>query len=92
MTSTANATCGTPFELASTAWIEKFATPVQGAATGPLAGLRFAVKNNIDVLGVQTTAGCPAYAYQAAAHATVVRRLLDAGASLEWVPTIILSG
>ena len=30
----------------------------------PLAGLTFAVKDNIDVAGLDTTAGCPAFAYR----------------------------
>jgi allophanate hydrolase len=48
----------------------------------PLAGVPFAVKDNIDVEGMATTAGCPAFAYRAARSATVVARLLDAGAIL----------
>lgn len=64
------------------AWITRFAAPLPGAATGPLAGLRFAVKDNIDVAGVPTTAACPAFAYQPAQDATVVRRLRDAGAQV----------
>jgi allophanate hydrolase len=48
----------------------------------PLAGMTFAVKDNIDVAGLPTTAGCPAYAYTPALSATVVRRLEDAGAIL----------
>src|SRR5207302_9959114 len=48
----------------------------------PLAGMMFAVKDNIDVAGKPTTAGCPAYAYTPAASATIVRRLEDAGAVL----------
>ena len=44
--------------------------PVAGTAQGPLAGLSFAAKDNIDVAGVPTTAGCPAFAYRPAAHAT----------------------
>ena len=48
----------------------------------PLAGATFAVKDNFDVAGVPTTAGCPGYAYQPAAAATVVRRLQEAGAVL----------
>jgi allophanate hydrolase len=50
--------------------------------SGPLAGLRFAVKDNIDVAGWPTTAGCAAYRYVPTQHATVVQRLLTAGASL----------
>jgi Asp-tRNA(Asn)/Glu-tRNA(Gln) amidotransferase A subunit family amidase len=46
----------------------------------PLYGIPFAVKDNIDVAGLPTTAGCPAYAYVARASATVVKRLTDAGA------------
>ncbi|MEU6094682.1 allophanate hydrolase [Streptomyces sp. NPDC047079] len=46
----------------------------------PLAGLLFAVKNNIDVAGLPTTAGCPAYAYEPEADAPVVARLRAAGA------------
>src|SRR4051794_2021689 len=46
----------------------------------PLAGRLFAVKGNIDVHGLPTTAGCPAYAYQPAADAPVVARLRTAGA------------
>jgi allophanate hydrolase len=51
-----------------------------GRASGKLAGLRFAVKDNIDVAGMPTTAGCPAYAYQPATSATAVQKLQDAGA------------
>ena len=46
----------------------------------PLYGVPFAIKDNIDLAGVPTTAGCPAYAYSPAASATIVRRLMDAGA------------
>jgi allophanate hydrolase len=48
----------------------------------PLAGLPFAVKDNIDVAGLPTTAGCPAYSYVPERTATVVQRLVDAGAVL----------
>ncbi|WP_348273453.1 allophanate hydrolase [Piscinibacter sp. XHJ-5] len=48
--------------------------------TLPLWGVPFAVKDNIDVAGVPTTAACPAFAYVPERHATVVQRLLDAGA------------
>jgi len=46
----------------------------------PLAGAPFAVKDNIDVAGLATTAACPAFAYRAEASALVVERLLAAGA------------
>jgi allophanate hydrolase len=46
----------------------------------PLYGLPFAVKDNIDVAGVATTAACPAFAYTPQAHAPVVANLLAAGA------------
>lgn len=46
----------------------------------PLAGVPFAVKDNIDVAGFETTAGCPAFAYRPDASASVVERLSAAGA------------
>jgi len=46
----------------------------------PLAGVPFAVKDNIDVAGLPTTAACPAFAYDPAGSAEVVARLLAAGA------------
>jgi allophanate hydrolase len=46
----------------------------------PLAGRLFAVKGNIDVHGLPTTAGCPAYAYTPESDAPVVARLRKAGA------------
>ncbi|WP_160008552.1 allophanate hydrolase [Rhizobium sp. 18055] len=48
----------------------------------PLWGIPFAAKDNIDAAGLSTTAACPAYAYQPAADATVIARLLAAGAIL----------
>jgi allophanate hydrolase len=51
-------------------------------ATAPLWGVPFAVKDNIDVAGLPTTAACPAFAYVPEHHATAVQRLLDAGAVL----------
>lgn len=63
-------------------WITRLEMPLHGDTTGRLAGLRFAAKDNIDVAGVRTTAACPAFAYSPGRHATVVQKLLDAGASL----------
>ena len=49
-------------------------------ASLPLYGVPFAVKDNIDLAGVPTTAGCPDYAYTPAKSAFVVDRLIEAGA------------
>ncbi|MFM8770195.1 MAG: allophanate hydrolase, partial [Rubrivivax sp.] len=46
----------------------------------PLLGVPFAVKDNMDIAGAPTTAACPAFEQVAPANATVVQRLLDAGA------------
>jgi allophanate hydrolase len=46
----------------------------------PLAGVPFAIKDNIDLAGVETTAGCPAFRYVPKDDAAVVARLLAAGA------------
>ncbi|WP_103381666.1 allophanate hydrolase [Pseudonocardia dioxanivorans] len=46
----------------------------------PLPGMTVAVKDNIDVAGVETTAGCPAYAYLPAGDAPAVAGLVAAGA------------
>jgi allophanate hydrolase len=46
----------------------------------PLAGVPYAVKDNIDVAGLPTTAACPAFAYRPQQSATVVARLEAAGA------------
>ena len=48
--------------------------------TLPLYGLPFAVKDNIDVAGMPTTAACPGFSHVPAESAFVVRRLLLAGA------------
>ncbi|MFE1229205.1 allophanate hydrolase [Streptomyces sp. NPDC058745] len=45
----------------------------------PLAGTVFAVKGNIDVAGLPTTAGCPSYAYRPDVDAPAVARLRAAG-------------
>ena len=46
----------------------------------PLYGIPFAIKDNIDLAGHPTTAACPDYRYVPRESATVVQRLIDAGA------------
>jgi allophanate hydrolase len=46
----------------------------------PLAGSTLAVKDNIDVAGTPTTAGCPAFAFEPTTSAPAVQALVDAGA------------
>ncbi len=46
----------------------------------PLFGIPFVVKDNIDVAGIPTTAGCPEFAYTPTQDATAVAKLRAAGA------------
>ncbi|MBT0568989.1 allophanate hydrolase [Curvibacter sp. CHRR-16] len=46
----------------------------------PLYGIPFAIKDNIDLQGIPTTAACPDYAFVPAQHAFVVQQLIAAGA------------
>ena len=84
--------------LADCAWISRYSDTAMLAAARelearlvasacdwarfPLYGIPFALKDNIDALGLETTAACPAFAYQPGADAAVVQRLLAAGALL----------
>jgi allophanate hydrolase len=52
----------------------------KGPAGAALFGVPFAVKDNIDVSGLPTTAACPAFAYTPTRSAFVVERLERAGA------------
>jgi allophanate hydrolase len=51
-----------------------------GDRSRPLYGIPVAIKDNIDVEGLPTTAACPAFTYQPAGDATAVARLRAAGA------------
>ena len=53
---------------------------IAGGETLALAGVPFAVKDNIDVVGLPTTCACPAFAYQPTQSAFVVERLVASGA------------
>ena len=66
------------------AWICKYPDSAARSKVvpGALSGLRFAIKDNIDAAGLQTTAACPAFAYRPTGNAVAVQKLLDAGASL----------
>jgi allophanate hydrolase len=59
---------------------EAEALAANDAGTLPLYGVPVAVKDNIDVAGLPTTAACPAYSYMPARDATAVARLRQAGA------------
>ncbi len=52
----------------------------RGRDAQPLYGVPFALKDNIDLAGAPTTAGCPPFAYAPAESAAAVARLLEAGA------------
>lgn len=54
----------------------------EGSQGRRLWGVPFAVKDNIDVAGLPTTAACPGFAYTAVETAPAVQRLLDEGALL----------
>jgi allophanate hydrolase len=53
---------------------------LQAGESLPLAGVTVSVKDNVDVRGLPTTAGCPAFAYRAREDAPAVARLRRAGA------------
>lgn len=46
----------------------------------PLYGVPFAIKDNIDLAGIPTTAACPAFTYTPEQSSTVVQRLIALGA------------
>jgi allophanate hydrolase len=54
--------------------------PADSKRDGVLAGLRLAVKDNVDAAGLPTTAGCPEFAYRPDHDAASVAALRAAGA------------
>ncbi|MDO8903872.1 allophanate hydrolase [Hydrogenophaga sp.] len=62
--------------------IEPFVSRLDGAdpASLPLYGVPFAIKDNIDLAQIPTTAACPEFAFTPSEHAFVIQQLLAAGA------------
>lgn len=67
-----------PEVLASAAALGDFSPAL--LAHKPLFGVPFAVKDNVDVAGLPTTAACPAFAYVPTTSSPAVEALLAAGA------------
>ncbi|MET3841662.1 allophanate hydrolase [Bradyrhizobium sp. OAE829] len=59
---------------------EAQALSAKDPATLPLLGVPVAVKDNIDALGLPTTAACPAFSYSPTRDSTAVAKLRAAGA------------
>lgn len=68
--------------LLSLAELEPYLAALDGksAAELPLFGVPFAIKDNIDLVGIPTTAACPAFAYVPEQSATIVQQLIALGA------------
>ncbi|KZN18555.1 MULTISPECIES: allophanate hydrolase [Pseudomonas] len=68
--------------LLSVEELEPYLAALDGRDPGslPLYGVPFAIKDNIDLAGIPTTAACPAFAYVPERSATVVEQLLALGA------------
>ena len=68
--------------LLSAAELEPYLAALDGQSPAelPLFGVPFAIKDNIDLVGVPTTAACPAFSYLPESNATVVEQLITLGA------------
>lgn len=68
--------------LLSVAELEPYLASLDGRDIDslPLYGVPFAIKDNIDLAGIPTTAACPAFAYVPQRSATIVEQLLALGA------------
>ncbi|HSC84844.1 MAG TPA: allophanate hydrolase [Pseudomonas sp.] len=68
--------------LLSVAELEPYLAALDGKSPAelPLFGVPFAIKDNIDLAGIPTTAACPAFAYVAETSATLVAQLIALGA------------
>jgi allophanate hydrolase len=68
--------------LLSDAELEPYLERLEGVdpTSLPLYGIPFAIKDNIDLAGVPTTAACEAYSYVPEASSPVVEKLIQAGA------------
>ncbi|HBX55518.1 allophanate hydrolase [Pseudomonas sp. UBA2684] len=68
--------------LLSTEELEPYLAALDGQSPAelPLYGVPFAIKDNIDLAGIPTTAACPAFAYVPETSATVVAQLIALGA------------
>lgn len=62
--------------------LEPYLARLDGVDPGslPLYGLPFAIKDNIDLAHISTTAACPAFAYTPEQHAFLIQQFIDAGA------------
>ncbi|OEC35676.1 allophanate hydrolase [Pseudomonas cuatrocienegasensis] len=68
--------------LLTEAELEPYLAALDGKSPAelPLFGVPFAIKDNIDLAGIPTTAACPAFAYTPTQSATLVEQLIRLGA------------
>ncbi len=68
--------------LLTTEELEPYLAALDGKSPAdlPLYGVPFAIKDNIDLAGIPTTAACPAFAYTPDTSATIVSQLIALGA------------